>query len=132
MPMPPPTISGRSTSRSKPLPSGPRTWIASPGRAAARARVPGPIGSIEERELARRREAEAHRSRQQPARRLEHEELAGSAGIDVTALEPEQRVRPDRLDADHTKPLAGHDALPTSAWRSWRLRATSDRAYAIA
>ena len=39
----------------------------------------------QERELARRREAEAHRPRQQPARRLEHEELARPAGVEPAA-----------------------------------------------
>src|SRR5688572_12254009 len=44
-PMPPPTRSGRATSRRKPLPSGPSTSTSAPDSSAARARVPGPIGS---------------------------------------------------------------------------------------
>src|SRR5256714_13625608 len=46
MPMPPPTRSGRGTSRRKPFPSGPRTPSSSPRSSAQRALVPGPIGSI--------------------------------------------------------------------------------------
>src|SRR5262245_4353749 len=46
IPIPPPTSSGRSTSRRKPFPSGPRTAISSPASSAHSARVPGPIGSI--------------------------------------------------------------------------------------
>src|SRR5918996_4603674 len=45
-PIPPPTRSGRSTLRQKPLPSGPSTASRSPRSAAARARVPGPTGSM--------------------------------------------------------------------------------------
>ena len=84
-PMPPPTSSGRSTSRSKPLPSGPSTCSSSPGPSAQSARVPGPDRVDQERELARRREAERHRARQHAARRLEHEELPRHAGLDPPA-----------------------------------------------
>jgi hypothetical protein len=48
-------------------------------------------------ERAGRREAERERPRQQPPRRLEHEELPRRAGLEVAALEPQQRVRPDAL-----------------------------------
>ena len=52
-------------------------------------------GFDEERELPRRREAEAHRPRQEPSRRLEHEELPRPSRVDVAALDPQERVRPD-------------------------------------
>src|SRR5579862_1666616 len=45
MPMPPPTRSGRSTSSRNPFPSGPKTWIPSPGSSAHSAEVPGPTAS---------------------------------------------------------------------------------------
>ena len=46
IPIPPPTSSGRSTSSSKPLPSGPSTCSSSPRSSAAQRPRPGPIGSI--------------------------------------------------------------------------------------
>jgi hypothetical protein len=51
----------------------------------------------QERQLAGRRETQAERPREQPARRLEHEELAGGAGIEAAAVDAEQRVWPDCL-----------------------------------
>ena len=60
----------------------------------------------QEPELAPRREAERHRPRQRPARRLEHEELAGPARVGAAALDTEERVRPDRLDGDDPTTLA--------------------------
>ena len=128
MPMPPPTSSGRSTSSRKPLPSGPRTWSSSPG-SSARERPRSRADRVDqERELAGRREAEAHRPRQQPAGRLEHEELA--------------RVRPGRArrarrGAARTAPTASTATtlsrlLVCALIRSWSESACSPRASAIA
>ena len=58
----------------------------------------------EEGELAGRREAERERARQQAPRCLEHEELSRHAGLEVAALEPQQRVRPDALGAGDPMP----------------------------
>ena len=60
----------------------------------------------EERELARWRLAEAHRARQEPAGRLEHEELPGHARVDVAALHADERVGADRLVGDDSKPAS--------------------------
>src|SRR5215212_7770950 len=60
----------------------------------------------QEGELAGRREADAHRPRQQPARRLEHEELSGHAGIEAGALDAQERVRADLLGAGDARPFA--------------------------
>ena len=71
-----------SSTRWKPLPSGPSTrdLVAGPRRAErARARADR---VDEEAELALGREAERHRPRQQPSRRLEHEELPGDARVE--------------------------------------------------
>ena len=114
IPIPPATSSGRATSRSKPFPSGPRTWIASPGRSAQSARVPGPDRLDEERELARRRLAEAHRPREEQPGRLEHEELAGKPGLEPAPLEPEQRVRPDLLRPSDGEKLPARRAPPSA------------------
>jgi len=46
----------------------------------------------EEGELVRGCETEAHRPRQWPAGRLEHEELARDSGFDLAPLNPKQRV----------------------------------------
>jgi hypothetical protein len=54
---------------------------------------PGADRIDQERELAGRREAERHRPRQQPAGRLEHEELAGDAGVEPAAVDAQQRVQ---------------------------------------
>src|SRR5207342_480943 len=61
---------------------------------------PGSDRVDEERELPRRRKAEAHRARKQPPRSLEHEELPRSPGIEPAALHPDERVRTHRLDTD--------------------------------
>src|SRR5581483_5856319 len=45
IPIPPPTRSGRSTSRRKPFPRGPSTWMRSPRASAQSASVPGPTAS---------------------------------------------------------------------------------------
>ena len=124
------------------MPSGPATVIRSPGASAASARVPGPTGVDEEAELAGGREAEAERPRQEPTRRLEHEELAGDARLEPAAAEPHEPVRPDGLVGDDPEPLAPH---PSPACRDSRApsRATipirscsesvaSARAFAIA
>ena len=67
----------------------------------------------EERELAGRREAERECPRQEPAGRLEHEELARHSGVDPAPLEPQQRVRPDRLDRANATPFASqHRSAP--------------------
>src|SRR5438067_11759358 len=54
----------------------------------------------QEGELCGGREAEAHRAREQPAGRLEHEELAGPAWLEPAAPKPQERVRAHRLDSD--------------------------------
>ena len=87
MPMPPPTSSGRSTSSRKPLPSGPKTWIALARLERAERLRPRADRLEEERELAGRREAERERARQEPSRRLEHEELSRNARVDAAAVE---------------------------------------------
>ena len=62
----------------------------------------------QELELARWREAEAHRARERPARRLEHEELARDSRLDAAACDPEQRVGPDLLAAGDPSSLGPH------------------------
>ena len=69
-------------------------------------------GFDEERELPRRREAEAHRARQEPPGRLEHEELPRPPRIDVSSLDPQERVRPDALAACDVKQLPSQRAAP--------------------
>ena len=78
-----------------------------------------------------RRQAEAHRTREHSARRLEHEELARDPGLEPAALEPEERVRADLLDPVARKPLAQrvHTSIPM---RSCSDSADSARAFAIA
>ena len=133
IPIPPPTSSGRSTSRSKPLPSGPSTCSSSPGSSAQSARVPGPIGSIRNASSPARREADAHRPRQHPARRLEHEELSGRARVEPALLDAQQRVRPDGLGAGDPTPLASHArSAPAGSARSPRARSRSRRRRAAA
>ena len=97
-------------------------------------RVPGPIGSIRKHELARPREAERHRPRQDVPRRVEHEELAGHAGIERAGLEPQERVRADRLGAGDPQLLSPHAACShaTVPMRSCSESAVSARAFAIA
>src|SRR5581483_6164741 len=72
----------------------------------AERRRPGTDRVDEERELAGRGETERERTRQQPPRRLEHEELTGRARLDRAALEPEERVLADALAAGDAEPLA--------------------------
>ena len=62
----------------------------------------------QERELVRRRQTERHRPREEPARRLEHEELSWSAWVEAAAVDAQQRVRTDLLAADDVTPLASH------------------------
>ena len=99
MPIPPPTRSGRATSSRKPLPSGPRRRSRRPARAlrepASRARS-GRGGTRARPRGARHRR---HRPGQQPARRLEHEELPGHAGVEAAARTRSERVRPDASTA---------------------------------
>ncbi len=85
----------------------------------------------EERELTRRRLAEAHRARQQAPGRLEHEELTGDAGLERSPLETDQRIRADRLVLDDREQLAPgvHASIPI---RSCSESADSARAFAIA
>ena len=115
------------------MPSGPSTWIASPGSSAQSARVPGPIGSKRNASSPARRQAEAHRPRQHPARRLEHEELARHAGSSRPARARSERVRPDRSFAARTlealASAARHASMPI---RSCSESADSARAFAIA
>src|SRR5439155_1294961 len=67
---------------------------------------PRPDGLEQEGQLPRGSLAEAHRAWQRPPRRLEHEELAGDAGLQAPALDSEQRVRPHGLVAKDAKPFA--------------------------
>ena len=143
IPIPPPTSSGRATSRSKPFPSGPKTWSCNARLERAQSACTRPDRVDEEGELARRRQAEAHRPRQEPARRLEHEELPGRPWVDGAALEPEQRVRADRLPRDDAeelprrqgarlRPPGSGDAHASIPIRSWSESADSARAFAMA
>ena len=99
-------------------------------------RVPGPIGSIRKQSSPACVEAERHRPRQDTARRLEHEELARDPGLERSGVEPQERVRADRLDAGDPSsalPLArawaAHAPVPI---RSCSESAVSARAFAIA
>ena len=71
-------------------------------RGAKRTR-PGADRVDQEAELSLRGERQRHRPGQEPPRRLEHEELPRDAGLDRAALEPQQRVRADRLDREDVK-----------------------------
>ena len=53
----------------------------------------------QERKLAGSGEADAHRPRQHPARRLEHEELTRDPGVEPAPIDPQERVRADALGA---------------------------------
>src|SRR5438067_8747424 len=68
----------------------------------------GADGVDQESELARGRQAEAHRSRQRPTRRLEHEELTGNAGIEAASRHVEERVGPDLLGLGYLNLRALH------------------------
>ena len=50
----------------------------------------------QEAELTGKRLAEAHRARQEPSRRLEHEELARAARLEPASFDPDQRIGADR------------------------------------
>ena len=60
-----------------------------------------PDGIDQKGELARRRETDAHRPRQQPAGRLEHEELARNPRLEPAARDAEERVRPYGLSGSN-------------------------------
>ena len=91
---------------------------------------PGPDRVEQERELARRREAERHRPRQHAARRLEHEELAGDARIERAAVDAGRACTgPTALDA--RRRYDARAAVSTSI-RSCSESAVSARAFAIA
>ncbi len=141
IPMPPPTSSGCSTERSKPWPSGPSTWIASPAARPASARVPGPIGVDEEAELAVGCETERERAREHASGCLEHEELARCPRFQPAPCETQQRVRPDRARAEHPSALApcpgdrgpvADEPAHATPMRSCSDSAVSARALAIA
>ncbi len=83
----------------------------------------------QEAQLARAGEAERHRPRQDVPGRVEHEELAGHAGVDRAGLDAQERVRPDRLGAGDAQLLSPHAPVPM---RSWSESAVSARAFAIA
>ena len=93
--------------------------------------MPGPDRIDQKRELAGRREAERKRARQQPPGRLEHEELARRPGIEVSALEAEQRVGADRLGAA-TRSSYAQAPTASSSIRSCSESGCSARAPAIA
>ena len=95
---------------------------------AERARA-GPDRVDQEAQLACAREAERHRARQDVPGRVEHEELAGHAGVDRAGLDAQERVRPDRLGAGDPQLLSSHAPVPM---RSWSESAVSARAFAIA
>ena len=131
--MPPPTSSGRATSRSKPFPSGPSTCSVRSGLDGAESARPRADRVDQEGELAGRCEAERHGSRQHAPGRLEHEELPGTAGVDAAPLEAEQPVGPDGLDARDREALAVEAADQAPApMRSCSDSAVSARAFAIA
>src|SRR5205823_4345729 len=62
----------------------------------------------QECELVRGRKTEGHRPREEPARRLEHEELSRNAWIEAAAVDAQQPVRTDLLAGDDVTPLASH------------------------
>jgi hypothetical protein len=64
-----------------------------------------PHGLEQERQLTDWRLAKAHRAREKSSGRLEHEELPGHTGVELSATEPQQRVRPDLLRSDDLEPL---------------------------
>ena len=105
MPTPPPTSSGRGTSRSKPLPSGPRTWIATPGSRAQSARVPRPSGSMRNASSpgGARQRLIGRGSRRPGASSMKN--WPGRPGSSVAALDAQQRVRPEALAAGDLKKL---------------------------
>ena len=117
-------------SRSKPLPSGPSTWRRSPAPSPQSVRVPGPIGSIRKQSSpACARQSDIGRGSTCPGG-LEHEELAGDAGLDRAGLDAQERVRPDRLGARRpAAPAPRHAPVPI---RSCSESAVSARAFAIA
>ena len=99
-----------------------RSLDVEPVAVAERAENRGPIAGLkraerprtgadwidQEGELVGRRETEAHRARQRPSRRLEHEELAGDSRVEATAGDPQQRVGPDLLGAGDFSSLGLH------------------------
>ena len=91
--------------------------------------MPGPIGSIRKQSSPACAKAERHRPRQHVARRVEHEELARNARLDRAGLDPEERVRADRVGAGDAQLRARH--APVSI-RSCSESAVSARAFAIA
>ena len=66
----------------------------------------------QEGELAGRRKTEAHRPRQEAARGLEHEELAGDARLQAAAADTQERVRADLLGAGDLSLLGPHRSAP--------------------
>ena len=104
-----------ATSRPNPVPRGPVhvDRVADLQRADRTRSRPDRVE--EEAELARRRHAEAEGTRKHAPGRLEHEELAGSAGLERAPREPQQRVRPDRFAPHNPTVLTPHvsSALPT-------------------
>ena len=79
------------------------------GLQRAKGSGPGPDRLDQERELAGGGEAERHRPRQEAARCLEHEELAGDPGLEPAAVDPQQCVGADLFVRDDATPLASHD-----------------------
>ena len=82
--------------------------------------------------------AERHRARQDVTRRVKHEELPGTPGLDSPGRDTKQRVWPDRFgagDLDERPGCAGDRAGSGQApvpMRSCRESAVSARAFAIA
>ena len=113
------------------MPSGPKTWIASPARERAESACARPDRVDEELELAGHRPAQAHRAREHTPRSLEHEELSGDTRLEIPSLEPDEPVGADLLDADRPQPLSPrvHASIPM---RSCSDSADSALAFAIA
>src|SRR5262249_4207936 len=81
----------------------------------------------QERHLAGGPETEAHRARQRPARRFEHEELARDARLEPAPLHAQQRVRPYLLGARDPSSLGPHRFAPGGRLRSPVVRGQSPR-----
>src|SRR5262249_13831065 len=90
---------------------------------------PRPDRVDEEGELAGRREAERERPGQQASRSLEHEELSRHAGLELAALETQERVRPEELGTEDAKPTgrrrARHRFAPGETWPARLARSRS-------
>ena len=131
IPIPPPTSSGRGDVEAEAVAERAEDGDLVAGLERGERARAGPDRVDQERELAARREAERHRPRQHPARRLEHEELARDARLEHAALRragARTARSPRSATGDAT---SARDLLP-SACRSWSDSGRSARAFAIA